>query len=214
MEQKKRSLVYIHGGQAYTKYDAYLEHLRTMPIDDPREEASERPVRWTDTLEIELAESFSVIRPQMPNKHNAHYEEWKIWFERHFDFLEKEVVLLGWSQGGFFLAKYLSEETVPFTIKALFLVAAPAKTDDFEGEDGGDFAFDSKQLPKLAKQVGQIAILHSKDDPVVPYEHAQMYKEALPEAKLHSFDNRGHFLIEEFPELIELIRAQAETSGE
>ena len=49
--------------------------------------------------------------------------------------------------------------------------------------------------------------MHSKDDFVVPYEHALKYKAALPEAELVTFEDKNHFLVEELPELVERIRA-------
>ena len=52
----------------------------------------------------------------MPCKFMVDYEAWKIWFERHFQFLQKEVILIGWSLGGRFLLKYLSENKFPFKI--------------------------------------------------------------------------------------------------
>ena len=48
--------------------------------------------------------------------------------------------------------------------------------------------------------------MHSKDDFVVPYEHALKYKEALPEAALLTFEDKNHFLVEELPELLTEIR--------
>lgn len=205
--ETKRSLVYIHGGNGYSKYDSYLERLHTMPIDDPREELPERPQRWTDTFETELGEAFQVIRPQMPGKYNAKYEEWKIWFERHFEFFEPEVILVGWSLGACFLVKYLLENKPSFTVEGLFLIAPVAyRESGVGGEDGGDFTVGRRELSKLAEVTPKIHILHSKDDEVVPFAHAEAYKKALPEATLHSFNTRGHFFVETFPELMEFIR--------
>ena len=103
--------------------------------------------------------------------------------------------------------KYLSENKTPVSIKGLFLLAAPFQNEDFGGEDGGDFAFNSENLNTLAAHVGSIHILHSEDDPVVPYAHARMYKKALPQAELHTFTDKNHFILEEFPEFIAQVRA-------
>lgn len=198
-----KQVVFIHGGSAYSSYDAFIEHLRTAEI---RNLTAERPLRWSDTLRSELGD-FEVFTPSMPNKDNAKYEEWKIWFERHFEFLRDGVILVGWSQGGYFLAKYLIENRTPFSIEALFLVAAPFQPDEFGGEDGGDFAFDTTRAGELAGKAASIHILHSEDDFVVPYSHGLSYQKALPEATLASFTDRGHFLRSEFPELISMIKA-------
>lgn len=200
----KKQLVYIHGGQAYSKYDVFLEHLRTVHIEDP---LGERVVkRWKYSLKEELIDTHEVYMPSMPNSQNAKYEEWKIWFERYFAFLRDDVVLIGHSQGGYFLLKYLSENSMPVRVKAVYFLAAPSKPDDFGGEDGGDFAPDPEKIPEIPNRAGEVYILHSKDDPVVPYEHAVHLKEMIPSAELLTFGDKNHFLLETFPEFIEHIR--------
>ena len=201
----KQQVFYIHGGNAYSKYENFLDDLRTKPV---RDLPTAEPMKiWSSSLQEDLGENFEVYMPSMPNKQNAKYEEWKIWFERYFEYLHDDLILLGWSQGGYFLTKYLIENDSPFTVKALFLVAAPFAPDNFGGEDGGDFAFNTEKLGELAKKAEKIFILHSKDDFVVSYEHALKYKAALPEATLLTFEDKNHFLVEELPELLEKIKS-------
>ncbi len=204
----KQQVFYIHGGSSYSKYENFLEDLRTMPLRDLPGDP-EPMKKWTKTLREDLGENFEVFMPMMPNKQNAKYEEWKIWFERHFEYLHDDVILLGWSQGGYFLAKYLIENETPFKIKALLLGAAPFAPDDFGGEDGGDFAFDTTKVGELSKRTDKIFIMHSKDDFVVPFSHGERYAAALTEAEFVVFEDKNHFLIEEFPELIEKIKKLA-----
>jgi len=204
---QKQQVFYIHGGSSYSNYDDYIEDLKSQSLRS----ASDEPVveKWPSTLRSALGGDYQVFMPSFPNSNNAKYKEWKIWFEKHFEYLHNDIVLVGWSQGGYFMAKYLSENIAPFEIKSLFLVAAPIRPDDFGGEDGGDFQFDSALLPHLAKQAQNITIMHSTDDFVVPYEHALKYKEALPEAELVTFTDKNHFLVEALPELVERIRQLA-----
>lgn len=200
----KTQILYIHGGDAFSNYDDFLECLRTEPIDEPFN--TEVRKKWKERLKIEFSEQADILFPSMPNKQNAHYIEWKIWFERHFEFLTGEVILIGHSQGGYFLVKYLIENDVPFPIKALFLVSAPFEPRIEEKEDGGDFNFDTQKLPSLINVSQNIVIFHSEDDLVVPYNHGINYKNALPTAEFISFTDRGHFIGPEFPEIIEEIR--------
>jgi len=200
----KQQVVYIHGGQAFSEYQAFLNYLKTKEIRDlPGTEVIKK---WPSTLVEGLGEDFEVFTPSMPNSQNAKYEEWKIWFERYFEYLHDDVILVGWSQGGYFLVKYLIENQPKVRIKALILIAAPFEMADFGGEDGGDFAFDTSRVGELLKKVGDITIFHSKDDFVVPYNHALQYKAALPRATFVSFEDKNHFLIEEFPELLKKIK--------
>lgn len=204
MEHKKQ-LFYIHGGTAFSDYKNYLKHLKAVPIEAPITD-EDRPVRWTDRLREQMGEEWEVFMPKMPGKGNCKYEEWKIWFERHFEWLNDDLILLGWSQGGYFLAKYLLENKMPVRVKGIFLMAAPFEPANFGEEDGGDFNFDTKKVAELAKKAENIFIFHSEDDPIVPFEHAKKYHDGIPGSVLMSFKTRNHFLIEEFPELIEKIK--------
>lgn len=202
----RKQVFFIHGATAFSDYERFLEHLRTVPLGDPLEPA---PKRWKHTLGEDLGAEYEVFMPSMPNKQNAKFEEWKIWFERHFEFLRDGVILIGHSQGGYFLAKYLTENTLPLKARAVYMVAAPFEPDDFSGEDGGDFSFDTSRLANLLESTEHVFIFHSKDDPVVPLTHAERYKEALASAELVLFEDRGHFNTEEFPEIVEHIRRLA-----
>lgn len=200
----KKPLIFIHGGTAYTNYEAFLNDLRTKTLRDLP--GSEPKVRWTDTLATDLGNGFEVFKPRMPNSQNAKYLEWKIWFERYLALTPGEVILVGWSQGGYFLAKYLLEESYTTTISALYLLAAPFEPADFDGEDGGDFAFDTTRVGELGEKIGKITIMHSTDDPVVPFTHALSYAQGVPNATLVTFTDKNHFLVPELPELVALIK--------
>lgn len=200
----------IHGAEAFSNYEAFLEHLKTVPIEDPLDERVEK--KWKSSFKEELREAgYEIYTPRMPNSQNAKYDEWKIWFLRYHEFLHDGVILIGHSQGGYFLTKYLSENTMPVKVRALYLLAAPFEPDDFGGEDGGDFNFNPQNLPTLEGQVGEIFIFHSEDDPVVSYQHARKYSTALPSAKLVSFTDKNHFILEEFPELVDSVRSLSDS---
>lgn len=166
------------------------------------------PLLFPATLEefnAQHRENFEVFTPQMPNKQNARYEEWRIWFERMTPFLGDGVVFVGHSLGGIFLVKYLSENMFPKKIKAVILVAAPFK--EVVGKESmGDFALPSS-ITNFSKQAGKIYLLYSKNDPIVPFEALTKYERALSGAKTKIFEDKGHFNIESFPEIIEIIKS-------
>ncbi len=203
----KKQVFYIHGGDSFSKTEDFLKSLHTKPLRNLP--GSEGVTFWTKTLAEDLGEDYEVFMPSMPNSQNAHYEEWKIWFERHFEYLRDGVVLVGWSLGGMFLAKYLSENTPPFEISAVFLLAAPCGTyADDSGNDCGSFQFNTEILTKLADFGSKIQLWHSKDDFVVPFQHVLEYQKHLPEAGTVIFEDKNHFLITEFPELLDKIRTE------
>ena len=45
-----------------------------------------------------------------------------------------------------------------------------------------------------------------KDDDIVPYTESEKYHKQIPGSSLHIFEDRGHFLGEEFSELFENIK--------
>lgn len=203
----KKQVFYIHGGDSYSDHDAFLDDLRArIPRDLPN---LPKPKKWTETFRDDLGPEYEVFMPSMPNSQNSKYEEWKIWFERHFEYLEGDLILVGWSQGGMFLNKYLIEEELPFAVKALVLLAPPFESIEGESDDCGDFTFDTDDLNVLSEQVNNIVIMHSKDDFVVPFEHALKYQKELPNAELVTFEDKNHFLIAEFSELINKIKSFA-----
>lgn len=190
-----RQVVVIHGGNTYNTYEEYISDLNQKELDIDRLGFRD----WKSRLGEELGEKFNVIALSMPNKQNARYAEWKIWFEKLVPHLNESVVLIGHSLGGLFLAKYLAEEKLPVRVSATLLVAAPY--------DVGikDFTLPSS-LSQFANQGGSIYIFHSTDDVVVPFYDAEKYKAALPNATLCKLQDRGHFNTETFPEIITAVR--------
>ena len=105
--------------------------------------------------------------------------------------------------------KYVAEHNLPFKIHSLICLAAPyageAMSDEL-GRTTEDFVTDTLTLKKVQNKVAHIYIFHSKDDFVVPYSHAESYKKIFHKAELGTFEDKNHFLQEEFPELIAHIK--------
>jgi predicted alpha/beta hydrolase family esterase len=199
--EQKQQVVVIHGGTSFAKYGDYLRFLKNEELT----EGKLKPRKgWKYYLESELGRDFTVLQPRMPNPMNAKYTEWKLWFEKLIPLLHDEVLLVGHSLGGLFLAKYLSTTRFPKKIRALFLLAAPYSKAD-KTEDPSDFT-KLASLSRLSEQVEQIFILHSKDDPLVPVSEARRYKKAIPKAELKLFVDKEHFSQEHFPELVRAIK--------
>lgn len=199
----KKQVVIIHGGDTHGNYEEYLEFLKNYKVSFERHALRQEDFQMN--LQKDLGEEYQVIRPEMPNKRDAKYLEWKIWFEKMFQFMDDEVVLVGSSMGALFLAKYLSENTFPKKIKALFLIAAPS------GNNPPHYNLWTFTLPaslsKIAEQTDKVYLYHSKDDNVVPFANLADYQQQLPNAITRVFEDRGHFNQPALPELLEDIRA-------
>lgn len=196
-----RQIIVIGGGTSFKTYDDYLSYLKNKSVDLDK---FRKPNDWKDNLKEDLEEKYDVLYLSMPNNRNAKYEEWKIWFEKTLKLLDKKIILMGHSLGGIFLARYLSEYKTNKEIVATILVAAPFKN-EFENEDLRRFAL-PKSLGLFSKQSRVIFLLHSKDDPVVPFSHVEYYKKQLPKAKIRVFNKNGHFKQAHFPEIVKLIQ--------
>lgn len=201
----KKQIFIVHGGESYGTEKQYIADLRRQRIDID-DYLKPHPKKWKETLAKRLGKSFEVIYPEMPgNRWNNKYPEWKIWFEKFFPYLKDDIILVGHSLGGIFLAKYLAENRFPKKVRATILVAAPFASGLKRGKPLADFSL-PKSLKRLDDQGGDISIYQSKDDPIVPFSDAKRYKKALPSALLVPFDDKGHFSVVDFPELVRHIR--------
>jgi len=195
----KKQVVVIHGGDTFDTHEEYLEFLRDYMVDLDKL----RGKRWGVSLQDDLGDDFDVILIKMPCKDNAKYSEWKLWFEKYIPLFNDEVILVGHSLGGIFLAKYLSENKFPKKLRGAFLVSAPY--DDETQDSLGDFRLE-RSLEQLKNQVTDIYLYHSKDDDVVRFADFESYKKELPNAHAEAFEDRGHINQEKFPELIRDIK--------
>lgn len=195
----KKQVIVIHGADSFDSPEKFLASLKNCEVS--LESFLPKKEDWKNSLPQELGEEFEVLVPRMPNKQNARYVEWEIWFERMFPYIRDNVILVGHSMGGIFLAKYLSENIFPKIIAGLLLVAPPHN----KTEDIGNFALNGS-LENVAKQCGNIHLFFSQDDPIVPFSEMERYQKDLPEAQAHIFADRGHFKQEHFPEIVEEIK--------
>lgn len=197
----KTQIFMVHGGMTFKNKDDYLSYLRTKEV------SIEEKISWSGKYFKEsLGEEFHIIKPRFPLQDFAQYEEWKIYFERFFPLLNDNCILVGSSLGGIFLSKYLSENKFPKKLLSVYLICPPfdnsLSTEDLEG--GFELQED---LSLIEKNCDNTTLLFSKDDKVVPVQHAQKYAEKLPNTTIIIYESKnGHFLIEEFPELVEMIK--------
>ena len=199
---KKTQIIIIHGGMTFKTKKDYLKYLKTSKI------SIDKKKRLNDEyLKKNLGKSFEIIKPRMPLADNAKYEEWEIHFKRYFPFLKNNLILIGWSLGGIFLAKYLSEHKFPKKILATYLIAPPFDN-SLSGEDlAGGFKLKSN-LSLLEKNSKKLYLMFSEDDNVVPISHAEKYRKKLKQAEIIIFKSKnGHFQTSTFPEIVKMIKA-------
>ena len=199
--KSKLQIVYIHGGETFKNQKDYLSYLKNRPI------SLENRLRWQqEYLDKELGKSFEIIRPRMPLQENAKYEDWKIFFERYIPLLRNNVILIGGSLGGIFLAKYLSENKFPKKILHTYLVCPPFDDTCFVEDLVGGFKLKSN-LSLLEKNSNKLTLMFSEDDDSVPVSHAEKYRNKLKNSKIIIYKSKnGHFKISKFPEIVKMIK--------
>ncbi len=195
----KQQVFIIHGGNVSNNYQEYLKYLKAkkVTLDDFHRKD------WKSSLGEKLGRNFEVHNPVMPNKQNAKYLEWKIYFEKIIPLMKAPIILVGHSLGGIFLTKYLSEKKFPKKILATFLIAAPFTNPT--KNPLADFNLGPKP-DRLAQQGGSVYFYQSKDDKVVPYSNVVSYQKVLPGATYRIYQNRGHFNVATLPELVRDIK--------
>jgi len=120
--------------------------------------------------------------------------------------LKNNIILIGTSLGGIFLAKYLSENKFPKKILSTYLVCPPFDNSLREEDLAGGFKL-KNDLTLIEKNSKKVYLLFSKDDDVVPPLHAKKYKQKLKNANLVIYKSKnGHFQISKFPEIIKMIK--------
>ena len=198
-----KQLLFIHGWTLAKNNDELYETMKKWEIN-PFEEKKRR----RKTLEKELPD-YQVIKPEMPNKEMACYKIWKLWFEKHFPFLNWEEIILVWhSLWATFLTKYLSENRFPKMIDQLHIISPAIDEMGLPEWDNyiWDFRCNLDNIHNIQDQCKKLWIWHSKDDPVVPFNHSERLIKELPNANFMIFEDRWHFNQEHFPELIETIK--------
>jgi hypothetical protein len=197
----KKQIFLIHGGMTFRKESEYIDYLKTRDV------SIEKKVRWMDQyLDEKFGKKFHIVRPRFPKSENAKYEEWKIWFERFIPQFSDNIILIGSSLGGIFLAQYLSENKFPRKILSVYLVCPPFD-DTCIGEDlVGGFKLRS-DLSLLEKNCKRVTLMFSADDDCVPVDHAEKYRNKLKNSKIIIYKSKnGHFKIPKFPEIVKMIK--------
>lgn len=194
-----KQVLIIHGGSSFSSYESYLRALNSSTVSYER---MKRALKWRDWLTDALP-SFDILTPDFPNKQNAQYDEWKITFEKILPHLTGDVILVGYSLGAMFLARYLHEHTLSTPVRSIVLVAP--SYDDESVEELGTFKIESAM--GIEKSAGEVHLFHSEDDPVSPFSELKKFQADLPSAITHTFVDRNHFFQPTFPELASIIES-------
>ena len=202
--KNKTQIFLIHGGMTFKNKKDYIKYLKTRDIK------IDKYKRWQDEyFSKELGKKFQIIQPRFPLSEDSKYEEWKIHFERFFPYLKNNIILIGSSLGGIFLAKYLSENKFSKKILSVYMVCPPFDDTCFTEDLVGGFKLKS-DLSLIEKNCKDVTLMFSADDDSVPVSHAEKYRNKLKNSKIIIYKSKnGHFKISKFPEIVKMIKEDA-----
>lgn len=194
-------LIVIGGAELFDTKEDYYRFLSEYPLDINKKSLWSRKDRIIQACSWKM----KCLKIDMPNKQDADYKSWKIWFNKHLELVDTKDLILVWnSLWSTFLIKYLSENNIDGHISQLHLACPMFNGKCLYPTYAGtkDFDINENLLNNISSQVWDIHIYHSKDDSCVPYSHSERLVEKLSIAKLHTFQDRDHFLQPAFPELL------------
>jgi len=155
------------------------------------------------SLRRELGPGYDIRYPRMPNEGDPSYAAWKTVLDEEIAALDDAAVLVGHSLGATILINALAEHAPRQKLAGVFLISAP-----FVGP-GGWPSEDIKGKPDLAGRLPQATPIYlyqgSKDD-TAPCAHADLYKEAIPQAYVRKLEGRDHQLNDDWSEVAADIR--------
>jgi predicted alpha/beta hydrolase family esterase len=197
----KKQVILVKGWEAKENYKDFYDFVE-KEVYNPYKLKTKR---WNKNLWEILWEEYEIFSIPNINRYFADYKAWKITFEKIFPFLENDVIFIGHSLGWTFLTKYFEENNRILEKTKKVILVAPWFRDNKIWGLLWTFNFD-KKLENLKKIQDKIIIFGSKDDFLVKFIDIESFMNVLPRAKYKIFENKWHFLQEDFPELIEEIR--------
>lgn len=161
---------------------------------------------WFPWLAQELeAAGHTAHVPEFPNPDHPHLTEWLTAFETYQESIDETAVLVGHSLGGAFALRFLEHAVRP--VQATFLVAS------VYGVMGNEidphittFNAEPFDYVSIARNGGDIHVVHSDNDPYIPLPKAEEAALNLM-TPMDLLPSAGHMMTPEFPQLLDIILA-------
>lgn len=191
----------VHGGNSESREDDNVK-IREVKSNTYSSDLG-KPI-FSEVLDKYLdLDKFEFFSPLFPNAVDANYTEWVRFLEQILDSNEglfNQIILVGHSLGTTMLQMYLSQNDVNrkfgLEILQLHLVGCCKQEGTFKTDDN---------WKQIEKQIEEIYLYHSTNDLVCNFSESEYYAANLNKAKFLKFNDRGHFDMEKFPELIDNI---------
>lgn len=154
-------------------------------------------------LKDELAaRGHEVIAPDLPDSNNPDPEEWVKALLEVMKNVDDETIVVGHSLGAATALRFLEAVEVQSTCRGAVLVAAPWMIKD---EKLRGFFMSELDFDVLMWKASKFTIIHSHDDPVIPFDHAEKYAKVLHAKLIERNEGEGHFQGEQYPVILDAI---------
>ncbi|MFH1608649.1 MAG: alpha/beta hydrolase [Patescibacteria group bacterium] len=173
---------------------------------------------WISWLMKELAKEkiFACALP-MPDSKKPVVSKWIEEIKHAVDNApDDEIYLVGHSLGVSAVLKYFEQNNLDKKISGALLISGVIEPLDSEKKESvyrtiDSFFSPSINLENVKNKAEKFIVLHSVDDPAVPFYHAEKISKGL-DCELAKVDEGGHFfilsepIVYEFPKALELIK--------
>jgi pimeloyl-ACP methyl ester carboxylesterase len=162
---------------------------------------------WDDklvaSLKRELGDGYEIRYPRMPGEADPSYAKWAPAIVREVDALGDGGVVVGHSIGAAIMINALAEHPPKRDLAAIILISAP-----FVGEGGwpGDEFTTPADLGAKLPQGVPVHLYQGLADETATPDHADLYAQAISQAKVHRLEGRDHQLNNDLGEVADVIR--------
>jgi uncharacterized protein len=133
--------------------------------------------------------------PELPDADAPDPEAWTKALLDEMPIVDDETIILGHSLGGAQALRYLEAAEARSTPKACILISTPwmIRADELRGFFMSELDFDV-----LMWKASRFSVIHSADDKIIPFDHAQKYAKALQANLIECNEGEGHFQGKEY----------------
>lgn len=156
---------------------------------------------WPWLVDELKAKGFEVVMPELPNPTEPDRDAWTQAILDAAGTLSKDDIVVGHSLGGATALRFLEAAEARTTPHACILISTPwmIKDDRFRG-----FFLTELDHDVLMWRASKFAVIHAKDDAVIPFAHAEKYAEVF-HARLVAPEAGGHFDEKQYPVILDTI---------
>lgn len=156
---------------------------------------------WYLSVADELKKlGFKVMLKDMPDPYGARESKWIPFIQKDLE-CDSQSIIIGHSSGAEAAMRLAEQQKV----LGLILVSACHTDLGLKSERLSGYYSREWKWDQIKKNTNWIIQLHSKDDHLVPIEEGNFVAKSLG-SEYHVFEEEGHFLTDEFPQLIEIIK--------